>query len=224
MSTSPNQGQNPDPSKYGGYTGYTPPNPADDPYGSYSQSSGAQQSGAGYQGSDPNYVYGQQGQQQQYASGGQQQQQYNTYQPPQSVGGVGGKNAGANSPTSLGMTARMEALLSYLFICFSGLVFFFLERKNSFVRYNAAQSIVVFGPFFIVYTILKLIVGITSGIFLIGGLFGFVFGTVATLLGIVFGLLWVYLLIQAYRGVTVRLPYASVYTDALLKRFGGGKV
>ncbi len=221
MSTNPNQGQNPDPSKYGGYTGYTPPNPADDPYGAYSQSSGAQQSGTGSQSSDPNYVYGQQ---QQYASGGQQQQQYNTYQPPQSVGGLSGRNSGANDPTSLGMTARMEALLSYLFICFSGIVFFFLERKNRFVRYNAAQSIVVFGPFFIVYTILKLIIGITSGIFLIGGLFGFVFGTVVTLLSIIFGLLWVYLLIQSYRGVMVRLPYASTYADALLKRFGGGKV
>ena len=90
MSTNPNQNQQPDPSMplggYNGYNGYTPSNSADDPY-----NAGQQQAGAGAQRSDPNYVYGQGGQQ--YAGGSQQQQQQyapgqqqsNTYVPPSSV-------------------------------------------------------------------------------------------------------------------------------------------
>ena len=62
---------------YGGYGGYRPSNPVDDPYGA-SQQGGSQQS-------DPNYVYGQQTQGQQSSDNqGQQQQQY-AYEPPESV-------------------------------------------------------------------------------------------------------------------------------------------
>lgn len=230
MSTNPNQGQVPDPStnQYGGYTGYTPKKSTDDPYGAYRPQGDAQQPGPVPQqpGGDPNYVYGQQpgpaGQQQQqyqYGAGqpGQQQQyQYGTYQPPQSVSGKGNRgNSGATEPTSLGIQARLEALLSYVVGPFTGIIFFFLERKNRFVRYNAAQSIVVFGPVFVLYVILQLI----SHVWLIGALLSPLIGCLTSILFVVFGLLWLFLMIQSYRGIKVKLPVAGDYAESLLLRF-----
>ncbi len=99
MTTNPNQDQRPDPAdKYGGYSGYRPPNPVDDPYGA-SQEDRSQQS-------DPNYVYGQQGQGQQSRDGqGQQQQQYN-YEPPESVLRRQGRRSSGSSSTSNSAASR----------------------------------------------------------------------------------------------------------------------
>jgi uncharacterized membrane protein len=215
MGVNPNQGQTPDPSgQYGGYSGYTPPPAGDakeDPYNA--QWYGQQQPGAGYQPGDQ----GAGQQQQQYGAG--QQQQY--YQPPLSAMNRQQQgNGGANDTSSFGISARLAALLSYLFIWVGGLFFLVSERRNQFVRYAAAQSVVVFGSLFILSIILRLIAVIPLlGTFLLAPLIGFVL-TVISFAG---GLLWIFLMFQSYRGVTVRLPFASTYADALLARFSRRK-
>lgn len=219
MSTNPNQNQQPDPSKpgYGGYSGYNPSGPADDPY-----NAGQQQAGAGSQRSDPNYAYGQGGQQ--YSGGPQQQQQYapgqqqsNTYVPPSSVRG----SFGGQSSSSTNQVSRRTAVISYLGLCFTGIVIFFYGRKNRFIQFHAAQSIVVFTPLVIVYAILEFIIGILSHILIIGWILAPIFGFVAGLIVIVGVILWLLLMWQAYRGVTFRLPIAANYADALIARFSG---
>jgi uncharacterized membrane protein len=216
MSTNPNRDQQSGASNnYGGYSGYMPSNPADDPYGSRSQ-----QSGPGTQQNDPSYVYGQQQQQQQYYNPGaqqQQQQQYynpggqqqsNAYIPPSSVH----RNRGANSSQSVvDARARRLAFLSYLGGCFTGIFFFFVGRKNRFVRFHAAQSIVLFTPLLIAYILLKLI----SSIIIIGILVS----PIITLISIVGFILWIGLMIQAYLGATVKLPFVGKYAEALVNRF-----
>jgi hypothetical protein len=130
MGGTPNQGQSPDPSgQYGGYAGYTPPkstNPKDDPYNSQWY---APPEEAGYQGTAQDSA----GQQQQYA--GQQQQ----YQPPQSAANRGRQQqqqqgtGSATETSSFGLSARIVALLSYLFTWVGGLFFLLFERKSRFV-------------------------------------------------------------------------------------------
>jgi uncharacterized membrane protein len=217
MSTNPGQGQNPDPANtYGGYSGYTPRNSADDPYSAHRPGPDPAQTTGNTQANDPTYVYGQQGQKQQYSTG---QQQQGTYQPPDSVLSKSRGSEGAYDATTLGMEARLEALLSYLFGWFTGIIFFFLERKNRYVRFHAAQSIVLFGPAFIVYVLAQFLIKITAGIFLLSSLFATVFGCLSFALIVVFGLLWIFLMVQAYRGVRVRLPFVGNYADGLLRRF-----
>ena len=204
MSTNPYQGQNPDQSnQYGGYSGYTPP-----------AQTGAQYGQQGYQQGDDQYVYGQQSQQQQ-----QQQQQYGTYQPPLSASARTQGNAGASEPTSLGMNARNEAVLSYLFWGLSGLVFFVLERKNRFVRFHAAQSLVVLGSAMIVYIVLRLITVIP----LIGFLLSPVLSCLTFVVLIPAALIWIFLMVQAYRGSRTKLPIVGDYAEALLARFSKQK-
>lgn len=205
MSTNPSQGQNPDPSKqYGGYTGYTPPSPKDDPYGAFSQpqpgtgTSGSQQSGADYQ-------YGQYGQSQQQYTSGQQQQQY---QPPfsSSIGGASATTTQAE---------RKDAAFSYVLGFLTGLFFFFKDRKSSFVRFHAAQSIAIFTPMFVVYVVLLLIPKLPIVGFLLSPITGFLTGLVL----LVGGLIWLFLIFQAYRGGTFRLPYFAEYADRIVARF-----
>src|SRR5437764_10665249 len=127
VSTQPNQGKgkNPDQDRYGGYAGYQPRKPADDPYGAYYRPGGNQQEEPiGTAQSDSNYVYGQR-QQQQYrsssgssrASSGQQQRQNNVYEPPSSVTG---RRYGSSSQKSTGLEPKYAAVLSYLGLWFTG--------------------------------------------------------------------------------------------------------
>jgi uncharacterized membrane protein len=220
MSTNPNQNQQPDPSMprggYGGYSGYNPPNPADDPYNAGQQ----QQAGAGSQHSDPNYVYGQGGQQ--YSGGQQQQQQYgtgqqqsNAYVPPSSVRG----SFGGQSSFSIDQSSRRYALISYLGLCFTGIVIFFFGRKNRFIQFHAAQSVVVFTPIVVVYWVLQFLGGFLGHLPLLGLLLGPIFGLVAGIVFFIGVILWLFLMWQAYRGSTFRLPIAANYADALIARF-----
>ena len=202
MGTNPYQGQNPDQSnQYGGYTGYTPPS-QDDPYSSqqYGGNTGGQQ----------DYQYGQ------YTYGQQQQQQYGAYQPPQSAQrrGAGTGPSEADEATSLGMSGRTAAVASYVLFFLSGIVFFLLERKNRFVRFCAAQSTMFFGSVFIIYLFLRLVMLIP----LLGFLLSPIIGCLIWLLLVASALTWVFLIIQAYRGVKVKLPFFGHYAENLAMR------
>jgi len=183
--------------QYGrGYGGYTqPPRPSD--------TFDSQQYGQ------------QQGSYQQSSHGQQQQQQSGTYQPP----GSAARGTGAHDPTSTGLNGRTEALLSYVLGWFSGLIFFVIERKNRFVRFHAAQSFIFFGIVSVVYIVIRLL----SIIPVLGFLLSPVLGCATLILLIPAALIWVLLMIQAYRGVTIRLPIVSGYAESLVTRFSPKK-
>ena len=157
--------------------------------------------------------YGQQQGSSQQSSYGQQQS--GTYQPP----GSAARGTGAHDPTSTGLNGRTEALLSYVLGWFSGLIFFVIERKNRFVRFHAAQSFIFFGIVSVVYIVIRLL----SIIPVLGFLLSPVLGCATLILLIPAALIWVLLMIQAYRGVTIRLPIVSGYAESLVTRFSPKK-
>src|SRR5947207_1657712 len=219
MTTDPNQGQQPDPAdKYRGYSGYRPSNPVDDPYGA-SQEDRSQQS-------DPNYVYGQQGQGRQSSdSQGQQQQQQQTYEPPESVLRRQGRSSGSSPsftpPASQGSVEKEDrkfAFYSYLGFCFTGLAFFFLKRKRPFVRFHAAQSIALFVPVAAALFVLKVISVITL-IPIIGWILSPVISLLTFIIVAPAFILWILLMILSYQGVRVKLPIVGHYAEALMARF-----
>ena len=63
--------------------------------------------------------------------------------------------------TSLGLEENFEAVLCYFGIWVTGLIFYFVEDKNKFIRFHAMQSILVFLPL----TILAWLFGGFFGIF-----------------------------------------------------------
>ncbi|TMC20806.1 MAG: hypothetical protein E6J34_11555 [Chloroflexi bacterium] len=192
MGINPNQSEDSDARGYGGYSG-TPPRQhfdANDPYGAYGS---GQQSGTG--------------------STQQQQQQY--YEPPQSATARSSRET--HDTTSTSLDAKTEALLSYLFGWLGGLVFLVIERKNRFVRFAAAQSVILTGPTFVVYVLLQLIAHIPF----IGLLLAPIVSCLTFVILVPTALIWLFLMVQAYRGIETKLPIVGDYAEALANKFFG---
>jgi len=97
--------------------------------------------------------------------------------------------------TSTGLAENVAGLLCYVLGWVSGLVFILLEKDNKVVRFHAMQSIIVFGAITIATFIIGLIPVI--GTFIAGLIW---------LLGVV---LWIVLMIKAYQGTQLKLPFSG---------------
>ncbi len=102
---------------------------------------------------------------------------------------------------SSGLEENVAGLLCYVAGWISGLIFLLLETQNKFVRFHAAQSIVVFGLLSII---------------------GFVFGWIPffslfmwPLVGALSFVLWIVLMVRAYQGVLYKLPVVGDIADSL---------
>jgi uncharacterized membrane protein len=98
-----------------------------------------------------------------------------------------------------------------------GLFFLFAERKNRFVRFNAAQSFLFFGSVSILFTILKVLTFLTL-IPLLGWFFGLVFALINFVLLAVAAIVWLFLMLQAYTGKKFKLPFFGDYAEKLVNR------
>lgn len=107
------------------------------------------------------------------------------------------------APAATGLRENVAGLLCYLLGWLTGIVFLLVD-KRPFVRFHAAQSIVVFGAL----TIIRMI--------LVYGLIGFhMFGMWAlwSLISLVVSLttviLWIVLMVTAYQGKRLEIPLAA---------------
>ena len=103
--------------------------------------------------------------------------------------------------TTTGLQQNVAGLLCYVLWWVSGLVFILLERENKFVRFHAMQSIVTFGAI----TIVSIALSILTIIPVIGAIFvilNFIIGLLALVL-------WIVLMIKAYKGEMYKLPWAG---------------
>jgi uncharacterized membrane protein len=108
--------------------------------------------------------------------------------------------------TSLGWGERLERVLTYPLLWFSGL-FFFLFEKNSNVRMHARQSMLVFGPLTIIWWIVGILGSLLGKVWLIGWLFTLVFSLLNwVFLWVVIGLA-VWLIIMAWFKPDYKLPF-----------------
>lgn len=112
--------------------------------------------------------------------------------------------------TSEGLAENVAGLLCYVLGWVTGIIFILID-KRPFVRFHAAQSIVVFGAL----TLLRIGLGIVLSA---GGMVGF---GLWALIGIVLGLtglvLWILLMIKAYQHQLYRVPIAAGIADGIAK-------
>ncbi len=105
--------------------------------------------------------------------------------------------------TSLGMNENVEGALCYLFGWLTGIVFYIVEKDNKFVKFHAMQSILVFLPLQILWIIFG------GGMFL-GSMFfwgaWFFLIWIGWLIAIVMLILWLVLMLKAYKGEKFKLP------------------
>jgi uncharacterized membrane protein len=107
--------------------------------------------------------------------------------------------AGTSGDSSTGLKANIAGLLCYLGGWVTGIIFLVIEKKSSFVKFHAAQSIVVFGTI----SILNFFLGILLNRIWFLGVF------LNAIIGLAAFILWVYLMYKAYQGQTVKLPIAG---------------
>lgn len=128
--------------------------------------------------------------------------------PPRTTGNPGTTSPGADS----GMAENVAALLSYVLGWITGLIFFLID-KRPYVRFHAAQSIVVFGGLHVVSIVLGIFFGFSM---LAGGWAGFSMGfALFRLIHLVVLILWVLLMIKAYQGERFRVPVAADFADKM---------
>jgi uncharacterized membrane protein len=110
------------------------------------------------------------------------------------------------------LAENVAGLLCYVLGWITGLIFF-LTDKRPFVRFHAAQSIVVFGSLMIIRIIIGMMF-VTSGLAGIGtGLsLGIILSGLVSIVGLI---LWILLMIKAYQGERYRLPIAAEFADKL---------
>ncbi|MBU9889480.1 MAG: DUF4870 domain-containing protein [Candidatus Omnitrophica bacterium] len=109
-----------------------------------------------------------------------------------------------NKKTVLGVTENLEGLLCYALGWVTGIVFLLIEPTNAYVRFHALQSLVTFLGIFVVSLVL--------------GFVPFLGVLVNVLLWPLQIILWILLMVKAYKGERYKLP---VVGDFVEKQLGG---
>jgi uncharacterized membrane protein len=113
----------------------------------------------------------------------------------------------AASPTE-GLQENVAGLLCYALGWLTGIIFLLID-KRPWVKFHAAQSIVVFGGLMIIRIALLFMGGMTG---LIGAGFLGLIGLAIGLIGLV---LWILLMVKAYQHETFRVPVAAGIADGI---------
>lgn len=143
-----------------------------------------------------------------------------------------GTPAGAPPPgapsSGTGMDPKVAAAISYIWIV--GVIFFFLEKENKFVRFHAMQSI-IFGIANTVIMIVLLVVGfVLTFAFGIGG--AMVGGGIGTLISLLVWLVWllfwliamalliglIVAAVKAYQGQKFKLPIIGNIAENIVEK------
>ena len=117
------------------------------------------------------------------------------------------------SDTNTGLSPNVAGALAYLFGPLTGILFLVLEKENRFVRFHAAQSIVVT----IAMVVLSIALTVLNSILAIIPILGWIVGIVLTLVvGLGTFVLWLLLMFQAFQGKEWELPVLSQYARRMI--------
>ena len=143
--------------------------------------------------------------------------------------GAPGSNPQSATPsTGSGLDPKIAAALSYIWIV--GLVFFFIEKENRFVRFHALQSIIFGIANILIMGVLAVLAVILTFAFSIGGaivgggigafihLFVWLIWLIFWLLGLLFLIGFVFAAIKAYQGEKFKLPIVGNMAEKIVNK------
>ena len=106
--------------------------------------------------------------------------------------------------SSTGLSANVAGLLCYVLGWITGIVFLVLEKRSTFVKFHAYQSIMTFG----VLTVAQLVLGWIP----------FIGWVLNILIGILMFILWIILIIQAGTGRMWKVPWAGDWAEKQISK------
>jgi uncharacterized membrane protein len=110
--------------------------------------------------------------------------------------------------SSDGLAENVAGLLCYVLGWVTGIIFLLID-KRPFVKFHAAQSIVVFGGL----TILRIGLGVVLST---GGLLGVgLWAAIVGLIGILALILWIFLMFKAYQHELFKVPIAAGIAESI---------
>lgn len=127
---------------------------------------------------------------------------------------------GGDSPerTSLGLEPNLAGAFSYSLTFVSGIVFYYLAA-DEFVRFHAAQSLVVFGGLFSLNLLMSILQSVVAAVPGVGPTLSVVLGALSSGLTLLAFGLWILLMVAAFRGRQFALPFVEgVVTDLASRR------
>jgi uncharacterized membrane protein len=117
------------------------------------------------------------------------------------------------SASATGLEPNAAGALSYLFMPLTGILFLLLEKERSTVRFHAAQSTVIGGALMVAWIAFSILSKILVMIPILGWVIALVIWMVLGLGGFV---LWLVLMVRAYKGEEWHVPLAADYAQKLL--------
>ncbi len=116
--------------------------------------------------------------------------------------------ARSTEPSSMDLPQNVAAAIACIPLV-GGLVFYFLEKRNSFVRFYAMQSI-IFGLAWLLFNIVSAVIKTVFGaIPAIGGILVFFWAIIAALVHIAFVVFWIIATVKAFTGAPWEIPYVG---------------
>ena len=110
----------------------------------------------------------------------------------------------SEAESSTGLSANVAGLLCYVVGWITGIVFLVLEKKSTFVKFHAYQSIMTFGVLTVAQLVFRWI--------------PFVGGVLSILIGILMFILWIILIIQAGTGKMWKVPWAGDWAEKQISK------
>ncbi|HEV2047005.1 MAG TPA: DUF4870 domain-containing protein [Chthoniobacterales bacterium] len=116
--------------------------------------------------------------------------------------------APSSDPSSMDLPPNVAAAIACIPLV-GGIIFYILEKRNSFVRFYAMQSI-IFGIAWFVFNIVSAVIHAVFGaIPAIGGILVFFWAIIAALVHVAFIVLWIIATVKAFTGVRWEIPYVG---------------
>ena len=120
--------------------------------------------------------------------------------PPSPEPGATAKSGSTGLPSNVAAAIACIPLIG-------GIIFYVLEKHDSFVRFYAMQSI-IFGCAWFLFNIVSMIVhGVFGAIPGIGGILVFFWAIIAALVHIAFLVIWIIATVKAFTSVRWDIPY-----------------
>src|SRR5881398_2012485 len=112
---------------------------------------------------------------------------------------------GATSSTT-GLPSNVAAALACIPLI-GGIIFYVLEKRDSFVRFYAMQSIIFGGAWFLFNIVSAVVHAVFGAIPGIGGILVFFWAVIAALVHLAFLVIMIIAIVKAFTGVRWDIPY-----------------